>query len=506
MSIIVVQRGESQTYQFKVNGVSDLVDLSIYIGNFKFSLQNADLTDLGNSLYELKLSGEQTNLMKGQLSVSCAIESPTIGIRKIDRILVADYQTSNASKTTSATTSLIDALIVLDATTETVSVDSVLFTTLKGVDGKSAYEIAVENGFQGTEAQFASQFLIGTPLQDDSVALTDIDGTHEWVKADFLKKLSWNPEEDTLDIGQNGSTLQVGQELQYFVRNQSGVTIPDGTPVMAVGTVGNSGKILIAKMNFSTIANSMYFLGLTTEEIPNNGEGKVTKFGKVRNINTTAFNDGDVLYLSNANPSVLTKTKPTYALPVAFVVHSHASGTLMVRADNYSGDVAYESDGDIKLFKGTASEVKIKTSLDAKLDKETYKAWKEVNQVDEALRYGLVAFQRGDNRMIPIDVTATNTQLVFRNIATITNSVAMTVILPKITHPSQIGQKVVLFFTNSVATNNVKINGNGAAINSQSNPAFANFTTSTKPYTMVTCYVASLTKWVISGVDTLTSS
>ena len=49
--------------------------------------------------------------------------------------------------------------------------------------------------------------------------------------------LSWNPDEDTLDIRQLGSILQVGQELQWNVRNATASTITEGTPVYVTGTL-----------------------------------------------------------------------------------------------------------------------------------------------------------------------------------------------------------------------------------------------------------------------------
>lgn len=49
--------------------------------------------------------------------------------------------------------------------------------------------------------------------------------------------LRWNPDEDTLDIVQSSSILQVGQELQWNVRNNTASTITEGTPVYVTGTL-----------------------------------------------------------------------------------------------------------------------------------------------------------------------------------------------------------------------------------------------------------------------------
>ena len=49
--------------------------------------------------------------------------------------------------------------------------------------------------------------------------------------------LSWNADEDTMDIRQLGSILQVGLELPWNVRNATASTITEGTPVYVTGTL-----------------------------------------------------------------------------------------------------------------------------------------------------------------------------------------------------------------------------------------------------------------------------
>jgi len=157
-------------------------------------------------------------------------------------------------------------------------------------------------------------------------------------------QLAWNADEETLDLGQNGAVLQIGQEIHYHVRNNSGAQIDDGTPVMATGTIGASGRITIAPMDATDHANERYFLGITTEDIANDTDGKVSEFGKVRGLDTTGalsfggletWNDGDILYLDPANVGYLTNVEPTgldINMPVAFVILAHTNGTIFVRA------------------------------------------------------------------------------------------------------------------------------------------------------------------------------
>lgn len=146
-------------------------------------------------------------------------------------------------------------------------------------------------------------------------------------------QFAWNADEETADLGLNGAVLQLGQEIHYHVRNNTGSIIPDGTAVMATGTIGGSGRITIAPMDGSNIENSKYFLGITTEDIGVGDDGKVTHFGKIRGINTNAYNEGDVLWVSASVLGGLQNTQPTtIKLPIAFVISKGNNGTIFVRA------------------------------------------------------------------------------------------------------------------------------------------------------------------------------
>lgn len=170
--------------------------------------------------------------------------------------------------------------------------------------------------------------------------------------------LSWNADESTIDVVLSGATLQVGQEQLIRVTNNSGVAIDNGTAVMATGTLGNSGRITVAKANL-TQANAKFILGVVTETIANGADGFVTAFGKVRGIQTNGVNygetwvDGDVLYVKDSGSGALTKVVPTdtqVKLPMAIVISSHAvNGTLFVRVNSIDenhakGELALKAD------------------------------------------------------------------------------------------------------------------------------------------------------------------
>lgn len=148
---------------------------------------------------------------------------------------------------------------------------------------------------------------------------------------------SWNADESTLDVVLPGATLQVGQEILIKVR--AGTAITDGKVVMATGSAGNSGRIIVG-LHDGTIANAKRVIGIATQSIASGADGLVTSYGKVRQINTTGLSvgetwvDGDLLYIKPNDAGSLTKVVPLDTeinMPVAFVVHAHTNGTLFVR-------------------------------------------------------------------------------------------------------------------------------------------------------------------------------
>lgn len=183
--------------------------------------------------------------------------------------------------------------------------------------------------------------------------------------------VSWNNDESTLDVSLNGATLQVGQEQLIRVRNSSEVSITNGMAVMATGTIGNSGRITVAKANL-TQANAKYILGVVTETIDAGADGFCTTFGKVRGVQTNGAQygetwlDGDVLYVKDSGNGALTKVVPTDSqvkLPVAIVINSHATnGTLFVRVNSIDEnhakvELASKVDKNVAITGGTATKV-----------------------------------------------------------------------------------------------------------------------------------------------------
>lgn len=157
----------------------------------------------------------------------------------------------------------------------------------------------------------------------------------------FQGQFWWDPDEETISLRQNGAVLQLGQEQQWHIRNNTLSQIDDGTVVMATGAIGGSGRITGAPMDGTNPDNSRLILGIATEDIAISGDGKVSTFGKVRGIDTSGQNgetwsDGDILFISPTVIGGLTNVEPSapdMSMPIAFVIKSNPSdGVLAVRA------------------------------------------------------------------------------------------------------------------------------------------------------------------------------
>jgi hypothetical protein len=139
---------------------------------------------------------------------------------------------------------------------------------------------------------------------------------------------------------------QIGLEEYFYVKNQTGTTILNGTVTYASGTLGTSGRILADLMVADGTIPYFFTLGITTEDIVDGDDGYVTQFGLVRGINTTGSNgetwvDGDILYVSPTVPGTLTKFEPeapNLRLQMAIVIKAATNGSLFVRP-NLGSDV-----------------------------------------------------------------------------------------------------------------------------------------------------------------------
>lgn len=149
-------------------------------------------------------------------------------------------------------------------------------------------------------------------------------------------QLWWNDDDNakTIMLGGEGSTvdLKFGEQTYYRIKASSAIT--KGQVVMFTGTVGASGGLQGAPATGLTKATASYVMGVAAEDIALNDWGYVTSFGLVRQLDTSTFVDGDILYLDPTVAGGLTTTvpaAPAAKVEIAAVVYADANGSLFVR-------------------------------------------------------------------------------------------------------------------------------------------------------------------------------
>ena len=265
-----------------------------------------------------------TDLASGEISVSTTIaaNSVTLGTDTTGNYVASVTAGSGITVTGTAGEGWTATVAHSDTSTQS-SVDNSNGTVIQDIT-LDTYGHITALGSLDLDTRYYTETEVQTVLPKVGFNTTNI-------VAPSTAQLAWNQDERTLDLGLNGVTLQLGQEQLMYVRNGDGTTITNKTLCMAVGTIGNSGRIVVSKYDLS---NPNLLVGMATEDILSGADGYVTVFGKVRAVDTSMWVDGQILYAA-ANGG-LTATEPTTGIkqPVAFVVHAHTSGALFVRMTN----------------------------------------------------------------------------------------------------------------------------------------------------------------------------
>ena len=196
-----------------------------------------------------------------------------------------------------------------------------------------------------------------TDITSDTISVIDLpnteigpiqslqfDPTHEDSGTEPVGTMCWDSADETMHIYHpNGVVQQVGQEQYAYVRNNTGTAIPNGTVVRFDGAEAPNGeaRVEVAPLLADGAQPGLYTIGVSTGDIADGADGRVTIFGKVREINTTGSDVGetwavgDILYVSPDNAGNFTKVKPTApnnVTPIAAVLRADATdGELFVR-------------------------------------------------------------------------------------------------------------------------------------------------------------------------------
>lgn len=218
-----------------------------------------------------------------------------------------------------------------------------------------------------------------TVNQDQSVLVTTptLQGVQSISSPDFVQfntaavatgaegRLKWNSVDNTLDLGLPTSvTLQIGQEHLLYVSNVSDVTLPEGAAVYVTGAQGNRTTVALAD-NDAVVMAATNTVGVvtTTGGIANNGRGYITVLGMVRDLDTSAWAEGDQLWLTST-PGVYSNVEPispNRRVRIGWVVRSQQSvGSILVDvkigtslADLENVLITNPQDGDVLKFQAS---------------------------------------------------------------------------------------------------------------------------------------------------------
>lgn len=169
----------------------------------------------------------------------------------------------------------------------------------------------------------------------DNLSYIDFDLTDAAANAEG--RLKWNSVDGTLEVGMPGGvvTLQIGQEMHIRVTNKSGGDFTNGQVVYVSGAQGSRPTILLADADSE--ATSSKTIAILTEDIANNGTGYATISGLVRDVDTSGFVAGDVLWLSSTAGDIdnTMPVSPAHAVFVGYCLFSNATtGIIYARIQN----------------------------------------------------------------------------------------------------------------------------------------------------------------------------
>ena len=185
----------------------------------------------------------------------------------------------------------------------------------------------------------------GQLIQNSSVTLSNTEEMSGLKSLTFntsggtvgLAKLVWDTTNQTLDLGIGAGSVNalLGVDSHVLGRNTTGSTITRGQVVRVNGA--SAGNLTVALAQGNTDPSTANTIGIAAETIANNATGMVITSGLLRDLNTSTFATGDLLYISPTTAGLLVNTLPTapnHAVRMGYVVSAHPSNGIIYVAVN----------------------------------------------------------------------------------------------------------------------------------------------------------------------------
>lgn len=195
----------------------------------------------------------------------------------------------------------------------------------------------------------------GKILQGSGITITDIDAIvmpgASGIPPD-AGSLYRNGDNQLAFLGEDIHIL-LGYETYIEVVNTTGSPISAGSVVYINGASSGIPTIALAQANSLTTARAV---GITENAIADSTTGYAVIKGHCVGIDTSAFSEGDQLYVSAATPGALTNVAPSYpnfVTPVGIVSFSNAGGRINVSVE--TPVLGNGSNGQFEMMLSTAS-------------------------------------------------------------------------------------------------------------------------------------------------------
>lgn len=146
-------------------------------------------------------------------------------------------------------------------------------------------------------------------------------------------EICYDFQDDNFEAGiQGGSILNLGEEMYVpKAKNNEAFTINNGEVVYISGATGENFLMELADANVHSQA--LRTVAIATQDIPSGHKGKFTTYGLVRDIDTSSFNEGDILYLSEIQGGLtnIKPEEPVTSVKIGYVGKSDINGTIFVK-------------------------------------------------------------------------------------------------------------------------------------------------------------------------------
>ena len=168
-----------------------------------------------------------------------------------------------------------------------------------------------------------------------------------------------------LSFGSTG----ISETVQMLVKNVSGGSLAKGTPIHQTGTAGQHSEVIAARAD---TAGAMPSVGVLAETLADEAEGYAVITGRLSNIDTSSYSEGDVLFVGATGG--LTSTKPTgesnVTQNIGIVNKVHASsGSITIYGSGRGAATPNLNDG--KIFIGNSSNQSTTATLNTSIVPES---------------------------------------------------------------------------------------------------------------------------------------